>query len=127
MTMQGELLWPEELVSALARQEGMDWARIDALLSRVYGDIPRRTRLRVDEVCARLACDAKLIYRHRDSGELACVRVGSGPNGQWRVYRAGLIAFLVRREFGAAPSRTDVSEEDMLRLQRAAAAVRRRA
>jgi hypothetical protein len=43
----------------------------------------------------------------------------------WRVYRASLILFLVRREFGPEYTRTDATADDAARISRAIARVRR--
>ena len=126
VTCERELLWPANLVAALAEGD-MTMAAAVALLERLYGDIPRRTRLRTSEVCRRLRCDSNVVYRHRESGELPAVDVsaGTGDKAEWRFYRAGLVLFLVAREFGAVPTRTDATADDMQRLSRAVARVRR--
>jgi excisionase family DNA binding protein len=120
-----ELLWPAGLVEAMAAQ-GVDQADAVALLERLYGDIPRRTRLRVDEICRRLRCDNNMVYRHIESGELPAGNVGTGDQRpEWRVYRAGLVMFLAMREFGPVVSRTDCRREDAELISKAVARVRR--
>lgn len=126
VTCERELLWPACLVEALAA----DGLRQDAaveLLERLWGDVPRRTRLKIDEVTRRLRCDRMTVHRHiNETHELAAVDIGSG--GQlpaWRVYRASLINFLARREFGADYSRTDARPEDATRICRAVARLRK--
>lgn len=120
-----ELLWPACLVEALT-EDGTPHEEATRILERLYGDIPRRTRLRTDEVCRRLRCDSNVVYRHRDSGELPAVDVsaGSGQVAEWRFYRAGLVLFLAMREFGQVPTRTDAARSDEIRLSRAVARVR---
>jgi len=122
-----ENLWPAMLMDALMI-DGMEMAEAVDLLERLYGDIPRRTRLRVDEVCRRLRCDSNTVYRHRESGALPAVDVsaGHGEKPMWLFYRTGLVLFLVAREFcGPAPSRTDARANDIQRLSRAVDRVRR--
>lgn len=125
VTCERELLWPASLVAALV-EVGLDTAEAVGVLERLYGDIPKRTRLRTAEVCRRLRCDSNVVYRHRESGDLPAVDVsaGSGEKAEWRFYRAGLVIFLAIREFGPVPSRTDATREDMQRLSRAVALAR---
>lgn len=120
-----ELLWPACLVEALT-MGGETHDEATGILERLYGDLPRRTRLRTDEVCRRLRCDSNVVYRHRESGELPAVDVsaGAGQLAEWRFYRAGLVLFLAIREFGPVPTRTDASRADEIRLSRAVARVR---
>jgi len=120
-----ELLWPACLVEALTA-DGATHEEATALLERLYGDLPRRTRLRTDEVCRRLRCDSNVIYRHRESGDLPAVDVsaGAGQVAEWRFYRAGLVLFLASREFGPVPTRTDASHADAQRLSRAVSRAR---
>jgi excisionase family DNA binding protein len=119
-----ELLWPSWLVDLLAVEIGAESAA--AALERLYGDIPRRTRLTVQECCRRLRCDSNMIYRHIESGELPAVDVstGTGARPEWRIYRAGLVSFLVRREFGPACSRADISPREAEQIARAVARAR---
>lgn len=120
-----ELLWPACLIEALT-EDGLAHEEAAGVLERLYGDIPRRTRLRMDEICRRLRCDSNTVYRHRESGELPAVDVsaGAGQVAEWRFYRAGLVLFLAAREFGPVPTRTDASREDSQRLSRAVARAR---
>ena len=90
-----ENLWPARLEAAAGREA------CDAL----WGDVPRMTRLRVDQVCRRLACDSTTVYRLIEQGEFDAVNIGAGhEKPTWRIYRYSLIWFLFRREFlaGAA-------------------------
>ena len=121
-----ELLWPASLVQAMLQADGSDasMAAIDSatnLLERVYGDVPRRTRLRVKEVCRRLRCDNNKVYRLIENGTLPAVQ-----DGIYLIYRSGLIAYLAWREFGpATTTRTDVAIEDAELLCRAVARMKR--
>lgn len=121
-----ELLWPACLMEALAA-DGLSAEAATALMERLYGDVPRRTRLKIGEVCRRLRCDRNTVHRHiYDTHELAAVDVGTGNEmPTWRVYRASLVLFLVRREFGAEYTRTDAQTDDALRMSRAIARVRK--
>jgi excisionase family DNA binding protein len=66
----------------------------------LWGDVPRHTRLSVEQVCRRLLCDGNTIYRLIEQGELDTVNVGAGSkNPMWRVYRYSLVWFLFRREW----------------------------
>lgn len=85
-----ENLWPARLERAIGR---------DAC-ETLWGDVPRITRLRVDQVCRRLACDSTTVYRLIEQGELDAVNIGAGcEKPTWRIYRYSLIWFLFRREF----------------------------
>ena len=121
-----ELLWPACLMDALAA-DGLSVEAATALMERLYGDVPRRTRLKIGEVCRRLRCDRNTVHRHiYDTHELAAVDVGTGNEmPTWRVYRASLVLFLVRREFSPEYTRTDAQADDALRMSRAIARVRK--
>lgn len=85
-----ENLWPKRLADAL----GPDTCEI------LWGDVPRHTRLQVEQVCRRLTCDSNTIYRLIEQGEFDAVNVGAGStNPAYRVYRYSVIWFLFRREF----------------------------
>jgi hypothetical protein len=126
VTSERELLWPAVLMEALS-SDGLSADAAVALMERLYGDVPRRTRLKIGEVCRRLRCDRNTVHRHiNDTHELAAVDVGTGSEmPTWRVYRASLILFLVRREFGLDYTRTDATADDAARISRAIARVRR--
>jgi hypothetical protein len=114
-----EVLWPSRLVAGLHS----DPVRAAALLDRLYGDVPKRTRLRVAEVCRRLRCDSNVVYRLIDQGELSAVDASAGIKGvnpHFLVYRTSLVLFLFRREFWAVsvPTRTDLDPEDLVRVER---------
>lgn len=121
-----ELLWPSRLVSGLHP----DPAQAVALLERLYGDLPRRTRLRVGEVCRRLRVDSDAVYRLiKEKGELSAadVSAGDGENAHYAVYRTSLVLFLFKREFWlpAVPTRTDLDRADMDRIERFVTELRR--
>lgn len=85
-----ENLWPKRLADAV----GPDVCEI------LWGDVPRMTRLQVEQVCRRLTCDSNTVYRLIQAGELDAVNVGAGEvNPSYRVYRYSLVWFLFRREF----------------------------
>jgi hypothetical protein len=121
-----ELLWPGCLVEALVA-DGLSSVAATDLLDRLYGDVPRRTRLKIEEVCRRLRCDRNTVHRHiNDTHELAAIDIGTGELlPAWRVYRSSFIWFLARREFGPESSRTDAKPTDAERLSRAVSRVRR--
>jgi len=121
-----EMLWPAALVEALIA-DGLTSEQAAELLERLYGDVPRRTRLRIEEVCRRMRVDRNTVHRHiSDTRELSAIDVGAGEVlPAWRVYRASFILFLARREFGPEVSRTDAREPDAERMSRAVARVRK--
>ena len=85
-----ENLWPKRLADAV----GADVCEI------LWGDVPRMTRLQVEQVCRRLAVDSNTVYRLIEQGEFDAVNVGAGSvNPTYRIYRYSVIWFLFRREF----------------------------
>jgi excisionase family DNA binding protein len=85
-----EVLWPPELV----KKVGVD------TLQSLYGDIPGRTRLHIDEVARRLRCSDRHVRNLLQSGDLGGSNVGvKGARAQWRIYRESLIRWLFEREF----------------------------
>jgi len=99
-----ELLWPAELVDLLGPN----------LLERLYGDIVRRTRLTVKEVCRRTRHDSNHVYRLIDAGALDAVDLGLGDTQRdWRVYRYSLVRLLFKREFRDHGSRCNLPAADM--------------
>lgn len=104
-----ELLWPSDMAAALGTP----------LLERLYGDMPRRTRLRVDEVCRRLRCSDEHVRHLVEAGSLDAVDI-SVPTASvpcWRVYRYSLVRFIFRREFGpqAESPRANMPADDLER------------
>lgn len=85
-----ENLWPARLVDALGSE----------VCEILWGDVPRHTRLQVDQICRRLNVDSNTVYRLIEQGEFDAVNVGAGTvNPSWRIYRYSLVWFLFRREF----------------------------
>lgn len=112
-----ELLWPGDLAGLLGLE----------LLERLYGDVPRRTRLHVREICRRLRCDSQHVYNLREAGSLDAVDISTPGAGrhEWRFYRYSLVRWLFRREFRNELGRADLSDEDMRRITRAVATLGR--
>jgi hypothetical protein len=113
-----ELLWPAEHAAILGPN----------LLDRLYGDIPRRTRLSVPEICRRLRCGHSHVYelvsarsldatdyRHPDAGQRALA-----------IYRYSLVRFLFWREFVCEEMRTNLPFEDLDKCVELANALRAR-
>jgi hypothetical protein len=86
-----ELLWPEPHAQGL----GAD------LLETLYGDIPRRTRLTVQEVCRRLRRGHTHIYELIEAGALDATddRHPMARQAAYTIYRYSLVRFLFNREF----------------------------
>jgi len=85
-----ENLWPEKMAAALGQE----------LCERMYGDVPRHTRLQVEQICRRLNCDSNTVYRLIEAGEFDAANVGAGDmKALYRIYRYSVIWFLFRREF----------------------------
>lgn len=85
-----QLLWPAELAAML----GAD------ALETLYGDVPRRTRLSVKEVCRILRCDSNHVYRLIDCGSLDAADIANPASSRplYRVYRYSVVKFLFNRE-----------------------------
>jgi hypothetical protein len=114
-----ENLWPSDLVALLGPE----------LLERLYGDIPRRTRLYAAEVCRRLRCDSQHVANLRDAGSLDACDI-SHPDStvsEWRYYRYSLVRFLFGREWKQRNTRCNVSDEDQCAIERAVAQLARNA
>lgn len=112
-----ELLWPGDLAGLLGLE----------LLERLYGDVPRRTRLHVREICRRLRCDSQHVYNLREAGSLDAVDISTpgASRAEWRFYRYSFVRWLFRREFRNDIGRADLSDEDMRRITRAVATLGR--
>lgn len=118
-----EVLWPSRLVAGLCQAP----ADSVALLERLYGDIPRRTRLRVDEVCRRLRVDSNVVYRLIEGGDLSALDASAGEQkAHYMIYRTSLVLFLFKREFWApaVPTRTDLDTDDLARIEKLVAVLR---
>lgn len=110
--VERELLWPAPHADAL----GAD------LLERLYGDIPRRTRLTVPEVCRRLRRVRQHIYDLIDAGSLDATddRHPAATQAATTIYRYSLVRFLFNREFVENCSRCNMPTEDLARCLRLA-------
>ena len=116
-----ENLWPARLAAAVGPE----------VCETMWGDVPRMTRLRVDQVCRRLASDSMTVYRLIEQGEFDVVNIGAGhEKPTWRIYRYSLIWFLFRREFleglDSRPSmRANIGHEAAERLTEMALQIRK--
>lgn len=100
-----ELLWPTPHAEILGVP----------LLERLYGDIPRRTRLTVKEICRRLRCGHSLVYTLIEAGSLDALdcRHPSASENYYTIYRYSLVRFLFSREFVEGCSRAGLPPDDM--------------
>jgi hypothetical protein len=101
-----EHLWPSDLVELLGAP----------LLERLYGDLPRRTRLTVREVCRRLRCGNTHVYDLIEVGSLDALddRHPHAMRPNYTIYRYSLVCFLFNREFGSG-TRCNLPDEDLSR------------
>ncbi len=107
-----ELLWPEDLAQLLGAE----------LLEKLYGDIPRRSRLTVKEVCRRCRIQKSHCYELVDIGSLDASDV-SNPNATKeyvRIYRYSVVTWLFSREFILAQTRSGIPAADLDRCLDAA-------
>ena len=107
-----ELLWPAPHADAL----GPD------LLERLYGDIPRRTRLTVREVCRRLRCGHTHIYDLIEAGSLDATdwRHPSATQNAYTIYRYSFVRLLFHREFVENCTRGGLPADDLARCMKLA-------
>lgn len=100
-----ELLWPQPHVEML----GPD------LLERLYGDLPRRTRLTVPEVCRRLRRGHTHIYDLIGAGSLDALddRHPTATQCAYSIYRYSLVRFLFNREFVEGATRCQLPDMDL--------------
>jgi len=100
-----ENLWPSDLAELL----GAD------LLERLYGDLPRRTRLTIPEVCRRLRSGHTHVYDLIDAGSLDATddRHPQAVRPNYGVYRYSLVRFLWNREFVQTTTRCNLPAADM--------------
>lgn len=112
-----ELLWPAPHADVL----GPD------LLERLYGDLPRRTRLTVPEVCRRLRRGHTHIYDLIEAGSLDATddRVPTASQNAYSIYRYSLVRFLFNREFVEGATRAGLPRADLEQCLRLAEALRR--
>ena len=112
-----ELLWPFELVKLL----GPD------LLERLYGMVPRRTKLTVQEVCRRERWQHSHVYNMIHEGSLDATD-GRNPRADqpyFGIYRYSFIKLLFRREFIQNQTRGNLPPDDLRRCMAAAEALRK--
>jgi hypothetical protein len=102
-----ELLWPLEHTQILGVE----------LLERLYGDVPRRTRLTILEVCRRLRCGHSHVYNLVDAGSLDAFdsRHPQATQAYITVYRYSLVRFLFNREFVEGCTRGGMPKADLQR------------
>jgi hypothetical protein len=113
-----ELLWPIEHAAILGPN----------LLERLYGDIPRRTRLTVHEICRRLRCGHSHVYELVGARALDATDYRHPEAGQQAlaIYRYSLVRLLFHREFVADELRTNLPHEDLDKCFQLAQALRNR-
>jgi hypothetical protein len=114
-----QLLWPADLVELLGAE----------LLERLYGDLPRRTRLRIDEVCRACRCDSEHVRRLIQAGSLDAtdIRHPEATERAYRIYRYSLARWLFNRDFIANDfPRCNLPGADLDRCLAAAANIRKR-
>lgn len=102
-----ELLWPAPHAEALGPE----------LLERLYGDLPRRTRLTVQEVCRRLRRGHTHVYDLVTAGSLDALddRHPEATQAALSIYRYSLVRFLFNREFVEGATRCGLETEDLRR------------
>lgn len=112
-----ELLWPMPHAAYL----GQD------LLERLYGDLPRRTRLTIPEVCRRLRIGHSHAYELIQVGSLDATdaRHPEAVQQSPRVYRYSLVRFLFNREFVESQTRAGLPPVDLERCMQLADQLRR--
>jgi hypothetical protein len=113
-----QLLWPSDLVQALGTE----------LLERLYGDVIKRSRLRMDEVCRALRVDSEHVRRLILAGSLDAtdVRHPDAIERSYRIYRYSIIRWLFTREFVSAEApRCNLPDDDLARCMVAADAMRK--
>ena len=102
-----ELLWPAPHIEALGPE----------LMERLYGDLPKRTRLTILEVCRRLRRGHTHIYDLIDAGSLDALddRHPRAAQAAYSIYRYSLVRFLFNREFVENATRCGLPPDDMRR------------
>jgi hypothetical protein len=107
-----ELLWPADMVELLGVER----------LERLYGDVPRRTRLRVKEVCRRARISTEHLRRLIEEGSIDATNV-QHPDAYepaYRPYRYSVVRWLFNRDFIATPSPCcNLPAEDLQAIDRA--------
>ena len=112
-----ELLWPVPHVEIL----GAD------LLERLYGDLPRRTRLTVPELCRRFRRGHTHVYDLIEAGSLDATddRHPSSTQNAYTVYRYSVVRFLFNREFVEVATRAGLPPADLAKCMRLAEQLRK--
>lgn len=112
-----ELLWPWDLVKVLGPE----------LLERLYGDIPRRTKLTVPETCRRLRCQKTHVYDMISDGVLDATDTRSPTALQpyYRIYRYSVVRWEFIREFVIEAHRCNLPPTDLDRCIEAADLIRK--
>ena len=112
-----ELLWPVPHVEML----GVD------LMERLYGDLPRRTRLTIPELCRRMRRGHTHIYDLIESGSLDATddRHAEATQNAYTVYRYSVVRFLFHREFVEGATRAGLPKADLEKCMRLAETLRR--
>lgn len=107
-----ELLWPAPHAAVLGPE----------LMEKLYGDLPRRTRLTILEVCRRLRCGHTHVYDMVYAGSLDATddRSDGAQVANLKVYRYSLVRFLFWREFVEHQTRAGLPGEDLDRCMRLA-------
>jgi len=100
-----ELLWPAPHIEILGKD----------LLERLYGDLPRRTRLNVREVCRRLRCGHTHVHELIAAGSLDALdyRHPQATQNAWSIYRYSVCRLLFSREFVDNNTRCGMPREDL--------------
>ena len=102
-----ELLWPQPHAKLLGPE----------ILESLYGDIPRRTRLTIGEVCRRLRRGHTHIYDLIEVGSLDATddRHPAASQAAYTIYRYSVVRFLFHREFVEGATRCGLPPEDLRR------------
>lgn len=112
-----EMLWPSDLAELLGPE----------LLERLYGDLPRRTRLTVKEVCRRTRWAHSHVYELIAAGSLDAIdgRHPSATQPYYAIYRYSVVRWLFIREFILNPTRANLPPADLDRCVAAAEQIER--
>ena len=100
-----ELLWPMPHIEILGKD----------LLERLYGDLPRRSRLTMIEVCRRMRWGHTHVYDLIIAGSLDALdgRHPQATQNAWAIYRYSLCRFLFNREFVENSTRCGMPRADL--------------
>ena len=100
-----QLLWPAPHADELGA----------ALLERLYGDLPRRTRCTVPEVCRVLRMGHSHVYNLIEAGALDAIdgRHPQATQNCYMIYRYSIVRLLFNREFVENCTRVNLPTEDL--------------